>query len=732
MRADALGFFWFDEPVKKEVKAPPPKREAPPRTWESPDYLPDLEKALAYNPEPLTEYDLFAAPPHEELLFDIECYPNYFCANFESSLTGKVMEFELSPWARFDPAKLKWVLETFCSVGFNSNSYDLCIAALACNGASTQELHAATDLLINQGMRAGDVLRNWKVRKLAANHIDMIEVAPLRANLKIYGGRHHSKRMQDLPFKPGIELTYHQSRIVRYYNLMADLKATKLIRQNLQPQIMLRYEMSNEYKIDLRSKSDAQIAEAVIADAIRELNGRRPVQPEIDPGTTFRYKVPANVGFQTDLLKWVLQTVASSDFIVAEHGAVTLPPAIGDMDIKIGKMTYQMGIGGLHSTEKKTIHVADKTHRLLDRDVTSFYPRIILNQGLYPAHLGPNFLRVYRGIVERRIAAKAAGHKSIAESLKITINGSFGKLGSKYSVLYAPDLLFQVTISGQLYLLMMIEQMELHGIEVISANTDGVVMRVPSTHQHIYEAIIKWWEKATDFETEEVEYLALYSRDVNNYFAVKAPDKKGKIGTKNKGQFANPWSSEDDGNLEKRFHKNPANQICIDAIEALFTKGVPLDHTIRQCTDITKFISVRTVTGGAVQTTHRILPEKADMAAMVAEVQSRGGYQLGNDAWLWPGEPDTAGRYIETMYKQCIKSDEQVGASYEYLGKSIRWYYSTERRGQEMVYAKNGNRVPRSEGAMKCLDLPDQFPRDIDFDWYIEEATSILQDVGYY
>lgn len=676
MRSDALGFFWFDEPVKKVLKEAPEKRQPPPRTWESPDYLPDLEKALAFNPAPLTEYDLFAAPAHEELLFDVECYPNYFCANFESLLTGKVMEFELSPWQRFEPRKLQWVLETFCTVGFNSLSYDNCIVAMACAGASTAEMFAATELIILQDMRPADVLRNWKLKKLPMNHIDLIEVAPLRANLKIYGGRLHSRRMQDLPFKPGITLSYHQSRIVRYYNIMADLKATRLIRESLQPQVLLRYEMSNEYRIDLRSKSDAQVAETVIADEIGRLNGSRPRQPEIEPGTTYRYKVPANMGFQTDLMKWVLGTVANADFVVADHGAVTLPPVIGNMNIRIGNMTYQMGIGGLHSTEKKTIHRSDSHYTLRDRDVTSYYPFIILNQQLYPYHLGPNFLRVYKAIVDRRIAAKKAGQKNIAESLKIVINGSFGKLGSKYSVLYAPDLLFQVTISGQLYLLMMIEQMELHGIECVSANTDGVVMKVPKDREHIYEAIIQWWEKQTGFGTEEVNYLALYSRDVNNYIAVKQDPKTGKIGTKNKGAFNNPWNDPDA--IEQRFHKNPTNQVCIDAIEALFTKGVPIDHTIRHCNDLTKFLCVRSVTGGAVQST---------------------------------------------------KDDKQE--TFDYLGKSIRWYYSADRQGQEIVYAKNGNRVPRSEGAKPCLDLPDAFPRDVDFDWYVKEAESILADVGY-
>jgi hypothetical protein len=698
MRSDALGFFWFDEPVKKEAKAPPVKRTPPDPTWESPDYLPGLEKALAFNPIPLTEYDLLCAPAHEELIFDIEIYPNYFLASFESMLTGKVMEFELSPWKRCDMALLRRVLESYCTVGFNSLKFDMCIAAMAVNGCTTEQMCAAANALVNEGARSGDILRSWKIKKIQANHIDLIEVAPLRANLKIYGGRLHSKRMQDLPFKPGTVLSYHQAVIVRYYNIMADLKATKLIRESLQPQVMLRYEMSNEYKIDLRSKSDAQIAESVFADEIGRLNGTRPQQPKIDPGTMYRYRVPSNMMFQTDLMKWVLGTVANADFIVADHGAVTLPPVIGDMDIKIGKMTYQMGIGGLHSTEKKQIHYSDKLFSLKDRDVTSYYPKIILNQGLFPSHLGPNFLRVYRVIVERRIAAKVnaakcklagdltgeAQWKNIAESLKIVINGSFGKLGSMFSILYAPDLLFQVTISGQLYLLMMIEQMELHGIEVVSANTDGVVMRVPKTHEHVYEAIIKWWENQTNFETEETEYLALFSRDVNSYLALKTPDKNGVIKTKNKGAFANPWS--DETKIEERFHKNPANQICIDAITALLTKGVPIDHTIRSSADVTKFVTVRTVKG------------KGDGSGGAVMVTAK------------EGQPDV----------------------FEFLGKSIRWYYSANRREQELIYSINGNRVPRSEGAKPCLDLPETFPNDIDYDWYIEETTSILRDVGYY
>ena len=70
-------------------------------------------------------------------------------------------------------------------------------------------------------------------------------------------------------------------------------------------------------------------------------------------------------------------------------------------------------------------------------------------------------------------------------ALKVTVNGSFGKFGSPYSVLYSPDLLVQVTVTGQLSLLMLIQWMESQGISVVSANTDGVVVKCPKSKEEL-------------------------------------------------------------------------------------------------------------------------------------------------------------------------------------------------------------------------------------------------------
>jgi hypothetical protein len=151
---------------------------------------------------------------------------------------------------------------------------------------------------------------------------------------------------------------------------------------------------------------------------------------------------------------------------------------------------------------------------------------------------------------------------------------------------------------------------------------------------------------------EGTRYSGLYSRDVNSYCAVKP---SGEV--KTKGFFAT-------GGLSK----SPTNEICSKAFVEYLKNGTLIEDTIYACDDITQFLSIRTVKGGAVK-------------------------------------------------------DET------YLGKAIRWYYSTETTGT-INYKSNGNTVPRTEGAKPCMLLPETLPDDIDYTWYIREANDMLMDVG--
>jgi len=149
-------------------------------------------------------------------------------------------------------------------------------------------------------------------------------------------------------------------------------------------------------------------------------------------------------------------------------------------------MSYAMGIGGLHSTESRVAMVAGPGRKLLSPDVVSYYPSLIIETGIFPQQIGPIFQEIYRGWYDKRLAAKRGGNKKDANSLKTLLNGTFGKLGSKYSIFYAPSELIQVTLTGQLALLMLVEAAELEGMDVVSANTDGIVTNIRDAEYGLY------------------------------------------------------------------------------------------------------------------------------------------------------------------------------------------------------------------------------------------------------
>jgi hypothetical protein len=598
---------------------------------------------------------------------DTECYRNYWSIAFRCVDTGRVARIRLTPHKALDRQRIARIFKNWRVISFNGWNYDMPMITLAMSGATNSELKRASDEIIMADLRPYTFYEKYGLELPSyLDHIDLMEVSPgspQKPSLKMYAGRLHSHTMMDLPFDPDHVLSNEDIELLEEYH-DNDLQVTQDFYFELKPQIELRAQMSEQYGVDLRSKSDAQVAEAVIKTEIERSTKRRIYRPEVNPGM-FRYVPPQWVCFQTPQMQEIFNRIVSGRFLVKNNGQVEMPAFLEDLDIKIGNGVYRMGIGGLHSSENKQVCLSDDEFVILDRDVTSYYPSIILNNNLFPKHIGEGFLKVYRSIFERRVAAKKAGNKTVAETLKIVLNGSFGKFGSPYSVLYSPNLMIQTTVTGQLSLLMLIEELEMRGIHVVSANTDGFVTRVPVSRRSEFNAVCMEWEWTSGFGLEETHYRGLWSRDVNNYVAITSD---GKI--KNKGAFAKGGPGLPGAMGMK---KNPTNEICIEALEAFLKDGTPIEQTIRACTDIRKFVTIRRVNGG------------------------------------------------------CVDQDGEL------VGKVIRFYYAEGVKGT-LKYKNNGNDVPKTEGAKPLMTLPDEFPDefpdDIDYEWYVRETTAMMQDVG--
>lgn len=608
------------------------------------------------------------------VIMDIECYPNYFLVAFRDTLNPEnTKHFEMrNDSSKLDVAGISQWLRSSTVITFNGNHYDMPLLMYALEGVTNAELKEASDLLIgadyideNGKKQKRESLRSWEFMRLYEleypsymQHIDIFEIPTGTLSLKAYAARIGCQKLQDLPIDADKTLSLiEMDDIAKYCD--NDTANTLRLYETVKAQVDLRIEISKQYKIDVRSKSDAQVGEAIFKHVIEKDRGRKIYKPE--PSSIkrrFKYDIPEYIYFEHPTLQDLHDLLKHTVFEIEPSGHVKMPRELASMKIQIGKGLYTMGIGGLHSNESGQAIIAAADEIICDADVTSYYPSIIINGGYYPENCGLPFLRNYTRFRDDRAKWKKLPEKqTICNTYKIVLNGSFGKLSSIYSFLYSPKMMIQVTITGQLCLLMLIERIEKAGLRIVSANTDGIVIYGKKDDFWKAEREIHLWEIETGFNMEFTQYLAIYSQSVNSYLALKAPAKgETKLKWKRKGDYA-----------ERGLSQSGNGQVCIEAVMAYLERGIPIRETIEGCTDFLKFTNFQQVKGGA--------------------------YKDG-----------------------------------QYLGKVVRWYYST--KTDTTIVNSKGNNVPLTKGAMPAMDLPDKFPSDIDYDWYVREAYSMLDRLG--
>lgn len=573
------------------------------------------------------------------LFLDTECYPNYWLCAFDD---GTYFEYP------FDCNALAAKLRSDDVCTFNGLAYDFPMIEAALRGASPMQLKQLNDRMIVEGEKVWHRL-DW------IRHVDLFNVLPGTGSLKAYGAKNHTKKLQDLPYDAGTVLTPAQKIEVRNYCLN-DIKVLKELYFKFESQIQLRRDMSEEFSIDLMSKSDPQMAEAVVRSKFRF--------DMFDQCTIIYYTAPI----------WVSNPAIRACFEgMYEYGGEK-PSKTIDLHGK----TYTCGVGGLHSNEGRR---EVKGRGIFDVDVASYYPSLLLNFDTKPPRIKGAFLELYRQWYFERLAAKNKGDKKKADSLKTLLNGVFGKLGSSYSIFYYPKGFLDITLGGQCALLTLIDMLGQVRIEVISANTDGIT--VDTERELDMRRIVKEWELLTNLTMEFTEYRHLLNRDVNSYIAIGVDSK-----AKQKGVFAlaEPGPSS---------WPNPTGQIVSTALVNFLRDNIPIEQTIRCCTDIREFLYVRAVKGG-------------------------GSFVPG------PNMPKNISKKKMIIPKFYLEVRDWHLSQKQYLGKTVRWYYSKDSNRSGTIRTPSDGLVAGSEGCRPLMDLPNSLPDDIDYQAYIDIAKGFL------
>lgn len=383
-----------------------------------------------------------------------------------------------------------------------------------------------------------------------------------------------------------------------YLNEMADYNdndvyiVAELIRMN-QEEVLLRYRISEEYKVDVYSASRSTIADKVIVKLYSKFTGLHP-KAFIDT-KTIRRKILVSeilsdkIAFSTPELNDILSDIRS----------LTLRGEKGEFDREFTFMgtSYTIATGGLHSNEIPAVYVENSDSIIVDRDVASYYPNMIRSLKVCQKHLIPKaWFRIADTIVDERLEHKHLAkdksldvmerdkHATAAACLKIVANaGIFGKMGSEKSFLCDKKAMYQVTINGQLFLLMLIEKLELAGIHVISANTDGIVTIVPRELEQTADDICHWWEKHLGLELEFTYYTKYVTEGVNSYLTVKRGG-----GSKFKGRMNPKMFLED---LSKGYN----SPIVAKCVTEYFINGTPVMETLRNAKSILDFCRTQNV-----------------------------------------------------------------------------------------------------------------------------------------
>ena len=376
-------------------------------------------------------------------------------------------------------------------------------------------------------------------------------------------------------------------------------------------EIASRYSISKSFKVDVLSASRSRIGDVIFEKLYSDNSGLQPYQWKGKKTERNRFSLKkiifSFINFKTKPLQDLLEEMKTITLYSIGKSAFERVVRLGDLD-------YTIATGGLHSkdTPRKLIsniksnglecidekgnliweNLSDDSYVYIHYDITSFYPSIMIAYEIHPEHLDRvAFRNTVAYCKDTRVRAKHSEEELIdgipkdvlALVLKIVINSIYGKFGYEFGELFDRLCTLQVTINGQLMIMMLCEELTLTGIEVVSANTDGIVVKLPAVKKKDFDRITKNWETITKMKADSEEYRRYVCRDINNYAAEEINKKVDSKGDYNPMMYA--------ADLTKGYDAPIVSKAAYDYL----LYDIPILDTLYQATNILDFCKTQNV-----------------------------------------------------------------------------------------------------------------------------------------
>ena len=461
------------------------------------------------------------------------------------------------------------------------------------------------------------------------------------------------------------------------YNIN-DIESTSELLNRCKKDVDLRIAIEDEYGVRVLSKDGVNIGMKILTQKYLEKTGLTwwDIKDLRSPMSVIPLKdvILPFIKYDSPILQRVLDDMKNQIVSPGRKGY--------ENKFVFNNLRYSVGVGGIHSVNSPEIIIPRDDEMLIDIDVASLYPSMLIEYEFYPKHLGKEFLEVYKQIKDERIEAKHNGDKVKNETLKLALNGLSGNLQNEHNFCYSPFAVMQIRINGQLLLLMLAEKLTQIGCRIVQANTDGLFVLLKKDVYSKVNSICREWEQLTKLTLEEDRFKAMYQYAINDYFAITEDNK-----VKEKGMFI----------TTVKLGKGLTPKIIPKAVISFFKDGIPVEDTIKNCTDIRDFL-MSEKTG------------KQWHVEYMNEEQQRTNrfYASTNGGYLW--------KWKDTGHKE----GEIITYTEPYVGE--RKYKASARQYQNMLTASGVTLLNKFD------DKPIE-ERKINYRYYIMEAYKIIRDL---
>lgn len=534
-------------------------------------------------------------------VYDIEVFPNVFHCTVKNTETGELHKFEIScrrnqldELVNFfhtvntdhtfgDLYTTKIQLNTdklFC--GYNNLHYDNPIINYIIDYYNTMKYKGYRDIcrsIFNLSKvittSSEDDIRAWSKWKYmicfdSFDILTMLYSNKLRVGLKEIQVTMQYKNVQEFIADWQADLPENQIDSMIEYNIN-DVNSTEELLNRCKKDVDLRLAIEDEYGVRVLSKDGVNIGMKILTQKYLEKTGQtwydiKDLRSPMDVIPLNKVILPF-IKYNSPILQKVLDDMKNQIVSPGRKGY--------ENKFIFEGLRYSVGVGGIHSINDPEIVIPKEDEMLIDIDVASLYPSMLIEYGFYPKHLGPEFLEVYRQIKDERIEAKHNGNKVKNETLKLALNGLSGNLQNPHNFCYSPFAVMQIRINGQLLLLMLAEKLTQLGCRIVQANTDGLFVLLKKSVYNDLNKVCREWEQLTKLTLEEERFKAMYQYAINDYFAITEDDK-----VKEKGMFI----------TTVKLGKGLTPKIIPKAVINFFKNGVPVEETIKGCQDIRDFL----------------------------------------------------------------------------------------------------------------------------------------------